>query len=592
MEGDAARAIVDHQNDSLLERRLRDTVQTRSWRMVCQSIISLDNGEVLGYEALARPVALEPLDSPATFLALAARIGLEQRVSALWRADALASFAKVVPAGSLLFLNISPGEFTSNAVRATSLTAEVVAAGLYPGRIVLELTEGDRVPDFGSLRRALGSFRSAGFLIAIDDVGAGPSSLQAIAELRPNFIKLDRWLATGIAFDGVRRSIAESMVELARRTRARVIAEGIETVEQLQAFARLGIEAGQGYYFGTPQSEPAECHADAKAEILKAVRLRAERAAPRTLGAISVAPLVVPHNTTGKDLLELFEAEQELAAVVVECEGGDARIVSRERLLRIFAAQFGPSLHSKRSALELSSGALAFPATTLIREAARAVVRRQPGSRVEPVIVTHPDGSVGIIEALDLLQAALEEEVFEARHSNPLTGLPGNRRIREFFELLTDRDRARVAVYVDIDRFKQFNDRFGFAAGDLAITRLAGLLQEAASVCDGREFIGHIGGDDFVLAIPLEHLAAVRARIEQACAARWFDPDHLTECPDLTVTFAGINLADLHGSYEDQAEALARFKARLKGDGGARFEVAVSPSEMRLRHLPWTSLAS
>lgn len=544
--------------------------------MVCQPIISLADGSSLGYEALARPTALPPLDSPAVFLSLAGRLGIAREIESRWRTAALRTFGRSLPDGSMLFLNASPLEFTSGAMRASILASEVRRAGLTPEQVVLELTEGDHIVDFAELRRALGAFRSAGFLVAIDDVGAGPSSLQAIAELRPNFIKLDRWLATDIAFDAARRVIAESMVELARRTRARVVAEGVETVEQLNAFARLGVDAGQGFLLGRPSEEILDCLPTARATIQSIRTVGGELGAglgQATVADLSVNAVLVDATVTGRELLELFEAESELAAVVVNDGGRPPNIVSRERLLRTFAEQFGPALYSRKSAAEFAVPATCIAPGTGLKEAAHIIIRRRPRYRTEPVVVASADRVVGVIEALDLLTAALEEEVLEARNANPLTGLPGNRRIREYFERMRDAGDT-IVVYADIDQFKKFNDRFGFAAGDLAILQLASLLSRLAEACSAESFVGHIGGDDFIFAISERDLYQFRQGIAKELQGKWFDPDGSTECQRLTVTFGGIRVSDLHGRFEERSEALARFKAELKLGGGDCFRLA------------------
>lgn len=560
----------------LLERRLRDAVRHRSWRIVCQPIVSLADGSTLGYEALARPNESAPLDAPDYFLTLAGKLGLARDVESLWRTASLEEFGPRLPEGRLLFLNGSPLEFTTGTIRASVLAAEVKAAGLSPDGVVLEITEGDLVEDFAALRRALGAFRSAGFLIAIDDVGAGPSSLQAIAELRPNFIKLDRWLSTDIAFDGARRAIVESMVELARRTRARVIGEGLETPEQLAAFAQLGIDAGQGYIFGRPGSELLQCET-AALEALQAIHGTENppvRGTPPTLSDLAVQPVMIDEWTTGHELLELFEAESDLPAVVLRSTGGSPRVVSRDRLLRTFAEQFGLALYARKPARELAVIATCFPPETAVRDAARLVVQRRSSARTEPVVVADEHGVVGVIEALELLRAALEEEVIEARHANPLTGLPGNLRIREYFQRLGTETAGLVAIYADIDRFKQFNDHSGFGAGDLAIARLAEVLSANSAMCRQKPFVGHIGGDDFIVVISEDDLPRFRDNVRIDLSGRWFDPESLSSSPSLTVTFAGIPLSELHGKFEEQAEILSRFKAELKRQGGGYFRLA------------------
>ncbi|HMO95820.1 MAG TPA: EAL domain-containing protein, partial [Tepidiformaceae bacterium] len=113
-----------------------------------------------------------------------------------------------------------------------------------------------------------------GFLLAIDDAGAGQSSLQSTVELRPNFIKLDRWLSRDIEFDRARRSMVEAIPGFAHQMRARVVAEGLETPEQVEAFIELGVDFGQGFVLGRPAALPKRPEAKVIALIQQ---LNAER---------------------------------------------------------------------------------------------------------------------------------------------------------------------------------------------------------------------------------------------------------------------------------------------------------------------------
>jgi EAL domain-containing protein (putative c-di-GMP-specific phosphodiesterase class I) len=128
------------------------------------------------------------------------------------------------------------------------------------GRLILELTEHTAIEDYAKLVAALRVLRRAGTRIAIDDTGSGYSSLGHILKLAPDFIKLDRDLVSGIDVDPVRRALAASLVSFAAETGAQIIAEGVETEDELHVLRRLGVRNAQGYHLGRPA--PLEAPAD------------------------------------------------------------------------------------------------------------------------------------------------------------------------------------------------------------------------------------------------------------------------------------------------------------------------------------------
>ena len=124
-------------------------------------------------------------------------------------------------------------------------------------QIVLEVTERSAIQDIPVFREALATLREHGFRIAIDDAGSGYASLQSIAELRPNFLKVASTLVTGLHQDTIKRDVVEMLLTLSRRIDALCIAEGIETPEDLEECRRIGIPYGQGFYIGVPEEVPA-----------------------------------------------------------------------------------------------------------------------------------------------------------------------------------------------------------------------------------------------------------------------------------------------------------------------------------------------
>jgi EAL domain-containing protein (putative c-di-GMP-specific phosphodiesterase class I) len=131
-------------------------------------------------------------------------------------------------------------------------------------RVLLELSEHDPVEDYDALAAALAPFRAAGLRLAIDDVGAGFSSLRHIVVTGPDVIKIDRSIVSGLDVDPVLSTLVGSLVDFARGMRARVVAEGVETADEAAVLRRLGVDHGQGWHFGRPAvPEPAPLLASA-----------------------------------------------------------------------------------------------------------------------------------------------------------------------------------------------------------------------------------------------------------------------------------------------------------------------------------------
>jgi len=124
--------------------------------------------------------------------------------------------------------------------------------GLHPRRTVLELTEHRRVDDYPLLQRHLALLRRRGVRVSVDDTGAGYASLSHIVRLAPDAIKLDRALVAGIDVDPVRQALAAALVHFAHRTGALVIAEGVETADELASVTTLGFDAAQGFHLARP----------------------------------------------------------------------------------------------------------------------------------------------------------------------------------------------------------------------------------------------------------------------------------------------------------------------------------------------------
>jgi EAL domain-containing protein (putative c-di-GMP-specific phosphodiesterase class I) len=221
--------------------------------VVFQPIVHLRTGAVHGYEALGRGPA-----APNVLLAQAAREGFLTSLDFLWRSTAVKVIAAHHPSDSQrFFLNLDTRVIDDPHFQPADTAALLAAHGLSPDRFVIELSGRGMGLNDGRVAFLAAHCRKQGFAIALDDVGAGWSSLSTIVHARPDVLKLDIELARGVATDPLRRDIVQALLEVSRRSGMMLIAEGIERSEDLEALALAGVKWGQGWLLGRPQALPS-----------------------------------------------------------------------------------------------------------------------------------------------------------------------------------------------------------------------------------------------------------------------------------------------------------------------------------------------
>jgi PAS domain S-box-containing protein len=233
--------------DAVLQEQLHGFLTGEAMTIVYQPVVDIRTGHVVGAEALAR-FSAEPRRGPDFWFEQAWRLGLgmELELEAIRRA---LQGLEEMPAGVYLAVNAAPNTLCSEKLLA-------LVESVKSERIVVELTEHERVEDYEVMNQALSALRSRGARLSIDDAGAGFSSFQHVLRLRPDIIKLDRSLTTGVDSNPVRFALASALVTFAASLGSRVCAEGIETAAELVALQRLGVTKGQGYFLARPAPLP------------------------------------------------------------------------------------------------------------------------------------------------------------------------------------------------------------------------------------------------------------------------------------------------------------------------------------------------
>lgn len=215
---------------------------------VFQPIIDIESEAVLGYEAFARGPAGE-LELPSNLFQTAYEADLVWQLDHVCRKRTLER-AEGLPADHLLFMNMESGAVHDPDF--DRMMSGDIPVALNRQNIVLEVTERSAIADYDLFRQNLEKFRAMGFKVAIDDVGVGFGSLHSIAEVKPDYIKIDMSLIRDCDTDDFRQGLIGTLADFAQRTDVRLIAEGIETRSELDTLKNLGVRYGQGFFFAYP----------------------------------------------------------------------------------------------------------------------------------------------------------------------------------------------------------------------------------------------------------------------------------------------------------------------------------------------------
>lgn len=219
-----------------------------------QPIASIRRRNVVGVEALCRAHNGDGPIAPSQLFAAAQEQGASAALDHACQSEALRRFAPLPVEGKrddqlILFVNVHPAS-VENEDFVSQLLERVESEGLEPRRVVVELLETEMSE--ATARRAAHQLREAGFLVALDDIGAGSSNLDRIAMVRPDILKADRALISGVDTDYHKREVLKSLVDLSEKIGGWIVAEGVETLDEALTVLDLGGDFMQGYFLARP----------------------------------------------------------------------------------------------------------------------------------------------------------------------------------------------------------------------------------------------------------------------------------------------------------------------------------------------------
>ncbi|WP_054696571.1 GGDEF domain-containing protein [Syntrophomonas palmitatica] len=265
----------------------------------------------------------------------------------------------------------------------------------------------------------------------------------------------------------------------------------------------MGCDYGQGYLLARPGKIINEIEESIKTQIVSYSNYHLSNCShSKTVGAISVYENPGDISMKVKEVVSIFNSNQNINGIVICEDRIPAGLIMRDRLFAMLGTRYGYDVFIKRPVKYImDSKPLVLPWDYPIEAAAQRVAKRIDKGITDYIVVTLDNLYYGVVSVAKLLDSMAKIQVEQARDSNPLTGLPGNRSITErIIGELDQADRVMTVLYLDLDNFKAFNDRYGFEHGDKAILMVAEIMRKIVSMYGNKDdLIGHIGGDDFAI---------------------------------------------------------------------------------------------
>ncbi|KFG76635.1 GGDEF domain-containing protein [Streptomyces mutabilis] len=511
---------------------------TDTLRFAFQPVVNLMTGGVAALEILARPEGGDILAEARRDPALDGRLAVSAFRAAV-RQETLLPLHVNVFAGTLADLGgLQP---LHDAVRE---------AGRLPWEVTLDVCPPYAHVPRRALLEAVAAARGQGFRICADGVGDGDAPLRMLTDLAPELVKLDASLLA-------RPAAVRAMRVLCDELGALLAVEGVETESQYAAARSAGAQWAQGELFAPPARLPA---ADVYVPPGSSGVLPAPRSGPSVRQFVRPAALLPATASAGQVRALLTGSPDVSGVLLVDRNGVPVRSVHRSRFLLSMSGRYGHALYADRPAAKLGDVPRTVGVDATAWEVLDVVAVGGPGRTSDDVAVVDAHGRcVGVVRLADLVRALAENRVEEAAGLNPLTRLPGSDAITGEADRWIAEGRAFALSWLDVDHFKQVNDRAGFAAGDELIRAVGRALLQTAS---GATRVGHIGGDDFLVLTDPEELDPLAAAV--------LDVPWSADGRPVTLSLATV--VCLPGSVPDHRRAaacLAPLKEAAKALGGA-----------------------
>jgi diguanylate cyclase (GGDEF)-like protein len=568
-----------------------------------QPIVNIHTGNAFGFEALLRCVEAAGFSSIDAVFDRAWKEGVLHQVDLYLRKKAILKFAGFKNGYHVkLFYNLDNRLFNSRDYAAGSTKDLLSRSGYSMDDICFEISEKHPFCDNEDVSNVLKIYRRQGYKIAVDDCGTGFSGLQMLYYAEPDYVKIDRFFIQNLGDDPKKRLVVSTIVNMAHLMGSLVLAEGVETREEYSLCKEIGCDMIQGYFVQRPQLD-LDCLAFRYDRIdnLNRQEKRDGSLKDRSLiaGVIHyVSPVYSDHDII--TVLEKFRKDPHNGFFPVLNRHEEPLGIVRETAFNEYTfSPFGRQLlENPTFGRSISRFTVKIPSADIHSSVEKLIETYTQYSNHEGLIIVDDMKYVGILDTRSLLKIINEKNLTMARNQNPLTKLPGNTMIHEYFSRsLSDFSTDYHLIYFDFDNFKPYNDRYGFRNGDRLILLFADMLKKTKT--SESRFVGHVGGDDFFMGIQdadtkaVEKEMAALAEKFRKNAESFYDRETLEKgymeaadrhgevrrMPLITVSTAILVLpagVDRHCSLERGANIIAMLKKQAKRSDSGRVRAVIT----------------
>ncbi|MCS7204429.1 MAG: GGDEF domain-containing protein [Leptospiraceae bacterium] len=469
-----------------------------------QPIVDLRAKRIFGFEALLRNYQEAGFQSIFQFFDVAFQEKVLYGIDLLLREKLLSLFVQFPDYRKRrLFYNIDNRILEMPNFESGNTVKLLKKYNLPNSTLIFEISERFPFHSYENLSKIIYNYKNQEFKIAIDDFGIGYSSLKLIYSAEPEILKLDRFFVSNIHKDLRKKLFVEQIVHLAHLIGGRVIAEGVETKEELITCMKIGIDLAQGHYIAPPFfiEEYNEILPTIEAlfheiNVLYDPFITDNEFLIKEIHIEAIPPI---KNTSRKDeVLEHLQnySKYSLFPVVNEHDEPEGILYEKE-LKRHFLSTDNFSHHTlkelmkKTYVLDSKIDLFQFLETLSLDEDLQ-------DQNFFEIIITENGVYKGVITAENLLKYVFRKQLLVAKETNPLTQLPGSSAIKRFINTHKNFIDVMSIAYIDIQNFKNFNEAFGFDESDKLISYLGTLLKNTFR--DKHVyFLGHIESDDFIV---------------------------------------------------------------------------------------------
>ncbi|ODH03182.1 diguanylate cyclase [Nostoc sp. KVJ20] len=563
------RFIKFNQSDWLVEM-----LATERFTSYFQPIVSInDTSQIFGYESLLRGLDEEGnLVLPAPILELATEAGILPQLDQVARLSTITQFSRYQVSGHI-FINFAPTSLYDPVFCLRSTVEAIDAAGISHERVVFEVVESDNSQDLDHLKALLQYYRDAGFLVALDDLGSGYSSLNLLHQLRPDFIKLDMELIRDVHQDLYKASITEKLLEITQKLNIQTVAEGIECIEELNWLRERGANFAQGYLIAQPSAVPitttprfdpiALTVASTNSQVVEQVQHQSE--SERIVAAVTQRirqslELNEILQTTAAEVRQLFKVDRVLIYQFQEDWSGLVAVESlAEECMSILGFHVMDTCFKStraayyqqgntRAIADIETAGLSPCHIDLLRSLqirANLVVPILQQERLWGLLIAHQcrssrqwqQSEINLFNqlagqaAIAIQQSELYHQLQQANQelqrlacSDGLTQVANRRCFDDTFnahwQWLAREQGSLSLILCDVDYFKLYNDTNGHLAGDDALRQVAKAISQ--TVKHPADLVARYGGEEFAVILPntgIERAIAVARDIQTNVSA-------------------------------------------------------------------------